>query len=254
MSTNRVQSAEQLDIPKGSPRRCQSRLQTLLICVPLCALGFNLLAVKLERARRQREAVLTIEEIGGSVIYEGDSFILNSGRAPKKLTLIQRLLGQDFFFRVESVAFPDMVPVVNLTCLHDLPDIRRLALRTPAVTDASLAHLRGLAKLEYLNLNFTNVAGPGLVHLKDLPSLRGLGLGSTPMGNAELAYVGSLTQLTALGIGGKDISDAGLEHLTSLHRLESLDVFGTKVTREGLDHLQKALPSLKHVFNHAPRK
>ena len=60
--------------PKSGPRRfLQFSLRTLLVVVLLVSIGMSWLAVKLERARRQKEAVRTIEKAAGWVVYDYQS-------------------------------------------------------------------------------------------------------------------------------------------------------------------------------------
>ena len=47
------------------------------------------------------------------------------------------------------------------------------------MSDAGLAHLKGLSKLRYLSLDGTNITDGGLPHLQALSSLKDLRLGRT---------------------------------------------------------------------------
>ena len=76
------------------------------------------------------------------------------------------------------------------------------------ITDEGLVHLKGLSKLQLLDLDGTQVTDAGLVHLKGLTKLEHLYLE-----------------------GCRDITDAGLMHLKGLTNLEQLPVDGTKVHR-----------------------
>ena len=79
-------------------------------------------------------------------------------------------------------------------------------------------HLKGLAKLENLQLFGTEITDAGLVHLK------------------------GLTRLEYLSLRGTQVTDAGLVHLKGLTSLGDLDLSRTKVTDAGVADLQRALP------------
>jgi len=63
------------------------------------------------------------------------------------------------------------------------------------VTDAGLAHLSGLPKLEILSLRDTRVTDAGLAHLQGLSGLWQLELSNTPVTDAGLLHLKTLFQL-----------------------------------------------------------
>ena len=60
------------------------------------------------------------------------------------------------------------------------------------ITDARLAHLRGLTQLMELDLDRTQVTDAGLVHLRGLTQLTRLSLGETQVTDAGLPHLGRL--------------------------------------------------------------
>ena len=56
----------------SKPRRrwFQYSLRTLLLLMLLVSIGMSWVAVRMQRARRQREAVKGIERLGGGVMYD----------------------------------------------------------------------------------------------------------------------------------------------------------------------------------------
>jgi hypothetical protein len=73
-----------------------------------------------------------------------------------------------------SVSF-QLTPVTNagLEHLKGLTKLQKLDLDRAQITDAGLKHLKGLTKLQELHLNNTQVTDAGLVHLKAVkPSTR----------------------------------------------------------------------------------
>jgi hypothetical protein len=83
------------------------------------------------------------------------------------LAVVKRLGGS---FRVDEEAPGKPIVMVDL--------------RAGKTTDADLAQLKGLTRLQTLNLNLTKVTDAGLVHLKGMMQLEELGLGMTAVGDA----------------------------------------------------------------------
>jgi len=110
------------------------------------------------------------------------------------------------------------------------------------VTDAGLVHLKGLTKLQQLDLLDTQVTDAGLVHLKGLTKLKLLGLSRTQVSDAGLVHLNGLTNLEVLALENTQVTDAGLVHLKGLTKLGLLDLSDTQVTDAGVAELKKALP------------
>ena len=87
-----------------------------------------------------------------------------------------------------------------------------------------LAYVKGLTKLEVLNLD-NQATDSVLAHLRELRNLRSLSLNWC-----------------------KAVTDDGLEHLEGLTNLRTLSLGSTQVTDEGVKRLQQALPDceIKH--------
>jgi hypothetical protein len=127
-----------MTVAKPKLRWFQYSLRTLLVFVTLCAIPCSWLAVKMQQAKRQREAVAAIEKLGGTVFWS----------EPSGLAWMQSLLGDDLFRHVESVYLNDT-----------------------EVTDAGLEHLTGLNMLQVLSLYQTKVTDAGVKKLKqELPN------------------------------------------------------------------------------------
>ncbi len=127
----------------------------------------------------------------------------------------------------------------GLAYLASLTSLHRLELRVcELVTDAGLAHLKGLTSLQDLDLSCTAVTDAGLVHLTGLTSLQDLDLWSTAVTDAGLAHLKGLTSLHRLDLSWCElVTDAGLAHLKGLTSLQDLSLGGTAVTDAGLAYL-----------------
>ncbi len=118
-------------------------IRALLVFVTLFSV---LLGLHVNRVTKQRQAVRTIQDLGGNVAYDygGDG----SGK-----TLVPRwaieTFGEDFFFRVVYV---------------DLKDCK--------LTDDDFAVLSSLPRLEGLSLWNTPISDRGMVHIGKLHRLR----------------------------------------------------------------------------------
>jgi hypothetical protein len=127
------------DLPRRKRRSYQFSLRALLAFVLLVSIGMSWLAARMEKSRRQREAVKAIEKMGGSVVCE-------------KPRLGEPLV-DDFllFLKVDGVHFSDT-----------------------EVIDAGLEHLEGLSNLVLLDLSGTQVRVSGRGRLPMAWPLRGL--------------------------------------------------------------------------------
>ena len=200
------------DQPPTRRKQLQFRLRTLLVAVLVLSLPLSWFAVRMMRARKQREAARTIIEHGGRVIYgwelsNQDPFF---ERSP---TSLHTWLGDDFFDKVEFV----YVGGTRLDCLGCLTDVKILILDD--ITDCELKYVKGLSKLETLNVDRTQITDAGLAHLERLVSL------------------------TSVNLNRTQITDAGLEHLKGLKNIRRLHLKATQVTPEGVKKLQEALPN-----------
>ncbi len=202
-----------------------------MVLLLLAGIGIGWVAFRVQRTRRQQEAVQEITNFGGKARYDYQpppsnrpvdgltrSPLLNSD--PPGPAWIRHLLGENFFATLVDV---------NLA--------------SSSVTDAGLGHLlNGLTELQTLNLGGTRVTDAGLEHLEVLTQLQSLDLYGTQVTDAGLEHLKGLTQLHTLGLHGTHVTDAGLEHLKGLTQLLWLYLGNTQVTDEGVKRLKQALP------------
>ena len=148
------------------PRRrrwFQYSLRTLLLVVTVAAV---LLGIWTGRARRQKEAVEAIRELGGYVGYssaDGDApgpdwlaeVAGNRLLRPRRLRLCRRR----WVHRRRPGATPS------------LRGLKTLALLGPNITDAGLEHVGRLGDLEMLSLGGPGITDAGFAHLKHLRKL-----------------------------------------------------------------------------------
>jgi Leucine Rich repeat len=259
-------AAMQTEPPKAEPPKRKRRwfqfsLRALMMFTVVCAIGSAWVARKMERKRKEREAVEAIGRLGGRTWYEYQSV---KGAKPPGPDWLRELLGENSFSEV-SVVNLDAEPFLNpkssgeaqerfdlitrsltvhpngskvtdedLIHLEALVHIKTLNLGRTKISDAGLTHLAGLSQLQTLYLYGTCVGDSGLVQIKELPQLQMLNLRETVVTDAGLADLEALGQLRAIDLRETTVSDAGLAHLNSMVQLRELNLWGTKVTDAGL--------------------
>jgi hypothetical protein len=169
--------------PKPNRRTVLRILALVLIC--FAGIDVLLLAVQIRQAVKRHETAYAIESWGGRVVWDSK---------PWEPFWARDLLGPEFFHDIVGVRFSD-----------------------GQVTDAGLANLAGLSRLEFLWLDGPQVTDAGLEHLQRLGQLQGMWL--------ENAH----------------ITDVGLDCLQGLGQLRHLVLAKTQVTDNGVQKLKKAL-------------
>ena len=208
----------------------------------LASIGMSWFAVRLQRAKTQREAVEAIKAAGGFVDYMDENDDSQKRALEATPTWLRRILGDEFFRQVDEVW------VHTDTALEQtrrLAGLEALGIGcSDEITDAGLAHLDGLRRLRRLSLALNeNVTNAGFAHLRVLVQLERLDMDFSTITDAGLDHLKGLKRLRHLSLSKTRITDAGLERLRSLSELESLDLTGTRVTDAGVKKLQQALPN-----------
>jgi hypothetical protein len=115
------------------------------------------------------------------------------------------------------------------------------------VSDASLAHIARLRRLEYLGLADTRITDSGLKHVENLSGLNDLILWKTAISDEGLVHLAGLTQLGMLSLDETSITSAGLARLATLDRLTWLCLQRTAVDDRAIGQLA-AMPALTDLF------
>lgn len=152
-------------------------------------------------------------------------------------------------FRIEEifVAERDRATDGDLEVLRGLTSLRAIELLdAPRVTDAGVAHLRDLPRLEKLSLPNTQLTDAGLEHIQGMPNLQELFLAGTQVSDAGLAHLRGLSQLVLLDVGLTRITDAGTVHLRELAGLRDLRLNDNKLSDAGLANI-KVLSRLRNL-------
>ncbi len=145
-----------------------------MIFVTLFAIACSWFAVKMQQARRQREAVEAIQKLGGAAYYDYQ-FVewdvpLRTTEPPEPAWL-RKLVGDDFFADVVAVLLTGMgVTDASLNNIKKLPQLRQLDLYNTNITDSGMEYLADI-NLKCLNLSGTKITDEGLKNLKGMPNL-----------------------------------------------------------------------------------
>jgi hypothetical protein len=240
------------------------------------------LGVKVNQARRQKEAVEALLDLGATVRYahQRDDTNPTEFDSNKELGVpdwLRRLAGDHFFQNAVLVQFSapvtdkDLVHLValpHIACLivsdqesyetHDTTDaglahlprpdrLIQIAVPNTRIGDAFLKRLAGARELQTLHLSGTRVTDEGLRSLPRLPQLKYLGLSYTSVSDSGVAAaLEDPSSLEILWLEGTQITDASLALLKDAKCLEFLSLDRTKVSDAGLRHL-RGLPALFDV-------
>jgi internalin A len=234
------------------------------------------LALTVNAARRQREAVAAILKAGGSIKFDcqcvpqprpwnPDQVSWHNEPQPHRPLWLSKLLGDEYFHDVLQVIFQEnVIPEADFEQLAKLPKVRWLYLigrpvnpgggsgftggvkmetneprRQRLVQDSDLAVIQKLTQLQTLGIYPAAIEGPGLAYLENLRRLKHLLLFQTPLGNAGMEHIGRMTWLTTLTLNDTRITDAGLLQLQNLTELKDIDVSNTRITGEGFKNLNR---------------
>ena len=206
--------------PKRKRRWFQFSLRTMLIFTVVCAISSAWLGKKIERKRKERDAVAVILKLGGIVMYEYQTMPGAPTRQPPGPAWLRSLLGENFFSEVDFVALQHLS--------EPKPDRRT-----------------GLNQVYGMNLNGKNVAEAEMERLEGLTRLHHLYLTNSEISDGHLIRLEGLTELQTLDLWGTKITDAGLIHLKRLSQLDTLWLSQQNITDAGVADLQKALPNCK---------
>ena len=177
--------------------RFQFSVRSVLAMTVAVALPCSWWAVEMKQAREQEASIKAIKKLGGWVLYdwEREENILylpgmSLPNAPEP-TWLRNLLGDDFFSNVLGVSLHysqdvGMPYVAGFRQLESL-ELGRSELTGPSLTNAGMAHIAGLTKLQELNLVATPITDVGLAQLSRLTELRLLCLEGTQVTAAGMA-------------------------------------------------------------------
>lgn len=202
----------------------------LVTLVIACVLGYIS-----NEARKQRNAVAWVKEMGGDVEYDylfeanGDAI---PNAEPPGPDWLREWIGIDYFSDV-AVVYIYENQVDDLSPLKDLTNLERLLLKNSPVSDIS--PLAGLTNLTSVDLSATQVSD--LSPMKRWDNLEMLWLNNTPV--KDLSSLKNMSNLEDLFLENTQVTD--LSPLKDLPKLEWLYIEGAQVSEEEIQNLKASL-------------
>lgn len=135
---------------------------------------------------------------------------------------------------------------VGFAHVQSLRDLEILnAMRLPLLTDDALRSLSSLYHLQEVRLEYNeNFSDAGLAHLEHLKRLQTLTLYGSPITDRGILYLRESTDLQNLQIGRSLVTDEGAREIAQFRNLKELDLQGTRVTNRGIADIA-TLPHLE---------
>lgn len=198
--------------PKRRRRRLQWSLRLLLLLTALCAVGVRFLVVPYWREASVRRWLDGIEA-GTTIVVGGPEWL-------------RAMIGDRFFEHVVAVDFWDC-----------------------QISDADLARLTRLTKLETVNLRRAPISDAALEHLGHIETLRELVLFGTSVGDEGLRHIEHLPNLRRLWVGETTVTLTALEHLMRKRPELRIDVaLADNVYRSTWEAFQTHVVPVRHIL------
>jgi hypothetical protein len=250
--------------PKPRRRWFQISLRTLMLLVVVASLPFAWGSYKIREARKRREAVDIIRQLGAKIEIQtkgpdwarrifGDELFTDATTFEAKqyggAEVTDRSMSYfGLFSRLRYVNLCRTgVTDAGLLHLRNAPELDSLYLLDDPISDAGLVYVPRFTELQYLTLEGTRITDAGMMHLRGLAKLRSLNLRKTKVSDTGLAHLTELRSLVLLELDDTRVTNAGLIHLQNLPELQCIYLCRTEVTDDGLNHLAK-IPRLDAVF------
>ena len=159
--------------PEHKLRWYQYGLRSLFLLTTLVAIACSWYTNEMFKAAERRAAIAEIYKLGGCVWYYNARYPKTYSDPPAWYSWLRKLHGDEHLGNAVDVNFVGpQITDAGLVCLKGLTRLERLNLwHTTQITDAGLVHLKGLTKLEHLILD-SQGTDIGLENLKGLTNLK----------------------------------------------------------------------------------
>lgn len=219
-------------------RSLQFSLRALLALMTVFCLW---LAIEVNSASRQREAVEQIRAWGGKVEFNDLDQTESYWRSWRRM-----LFGKDAVSQVVGVRLPPSKATFQSKAPPGAWAGPAPYTEGAAIDDEGLKIVARFGKLEYLDLSWNDISDVGLARLESLKELRSLYLYETKITSAGLSRLRGLKRLETLGVSGKSIGDEACANLVELDQLKNLVLDGATVSNDGLK-LLKDCSTLRYI-------
>src|SRR4051812_5946207 len=160
----------------------QFSMRALVSLMTVLSLPLGWLAYERNQVRKRQADIAEFEKLGGFAHFDESQ--------PPHPAWLRPLLGDDSLGELVGMQFFGS-PATNaeLAPLSRMTRLQSLSLDESQVTDAGLMHLARLTDLRELSLDHTRVTDAGLVHLAGLSKLKTLWLGDTLVTDRGLIHL-----------------------------------------------------------------
>jgi hypothetical protein len=254
---------------RGWRRWLQFSLRTLLVATVVIGLGLGWFVSRLEKARRQADAVAGLRRAGANVVYEHE---LGEGRRetnadgswnpdwreeiePPGPRWLREWLGVDFFARVVGVEISSSKGEYDrsMAALLRMIEPKRGIEPAPTAADTQMmsGYLRDLPEVTELTIGpfapaDDTITAETMANIASLPQLRQLNI----MTLERFSHVAELDQIVYIGgppcAWNVRLPAEAQRHLAGLTKLERLVLVGVEGWEEGLDEIA-GLAQLKEL-------
>ncbi|MFO0897066.1 MAG: hypothetical protein U0836_06495 [Pirellulales bacterium] len=196
---------------RGWRRFSRFSLRGLLLLTTLAALQ---LGWSVERARRQQRAVAAVQAIGGYVSFaQGHSSVAEAEQPDWRPHWAPEWIPDQYLQRPEGVWVPGS-DATDFSFLGDLPTLKTACLlNCQHFDDADLRLLVRAKGLRLVSLVGSGISNAGVAELQRLPKLQILQLRGTRIDDRAIPYLRKLRSLAELDVFDTDLSRAGVAQL-----------------------------------------
>jgi len=225
--------------------RFQFSIRSLLLLTVAVAIPCSWLAVDVQQATKQKEAVEALKKMDVTVGYSevSDSFGYLRGDRPGP-AWVRKLVGDAFFLSPGLLFFGKDRATIDLERLTVLDQVSVVCFDRNQVTDVEGEYLLRLNKLHDLFLTNAEITDAAWEKTGSLKQLRKLVLYNVTATNTSLQCLGKIQQLEHIAFYNVPLTDADLEKLAGMDHLRTLELLNTQVTTAGIARLQETLPTL----------
>lgn len=147
-----------------------------------------------------------------------------------------------------TFAWPSFRNESDAALLPLFPEMSALTLQGEGLTDAGLAAVASLSRLEDLGVVSSRITDAGLNHLRGLTNLTRIGAEGSSLTDGAFSVVTNYPKLQQLVlVGSTNMTDRGLSQLGTLTNITSFNVWGVRATDAGASVMTN-FPKLSWVY------
>ncbi len=147
-----------------------------------------------------------------------------------------------------QIADARLCTIKGWAALKNWPHLRRLTVEKCVLTPQATALIGQCQELRHLALIEANLTDAAVANLKGLTRLEHLSLNNNPrLTDASIKTIAELERLRVLYLANTAITDKGLWGLKGLDGLRTLNVVNTRVSAEAAERFADEMPNLRAV-------